>query len=263
MDDIFNTIQQKLGEIEKKEKVRILHAVESGSRAWGFASPDSDDDVRFIYVRSGEDYLRLDEPRDVIEWQLDEVLDINGWDLKKALRQFHRGNATLFEWSNSPIVYRTTKEWGRIYEAAAGFFSSKAASHHYYGTANSTYAQYLQEERVSYKKYFYALRPLLAGKYIEETHCPPPVLFSDLMKMDIPQELREGIEELLELKGRMGEGEKGTQMPAIQCFIEEELARQKSYTDHLPEDRKNGWDELNHVFMEILDSGSRCPELLL
>lgn len=87
--------------------------------------------------------------------------------------------------------------------------------------------------------------------------------FSDLMKMDIPQELREGIEELLELKGRMGEGEKGTQMPAIQCFIEEELARQKSYTDHLPEDRKNGWDELNHVFMEILDSGSRCPELLL
>ena len=83
MDDIFNTIQQKLGEIEKKEKVRILHAVESGSRAWGFASPDSDYDVRFIYVRSGEDYLRLDEPRDVIEWQMDEVLDINGWDLKR------------------------------------------------------------------------------------------------------------------------------------------------------------------------------------
>ena len=99
MRDIIQEINEKLDEIEKKEHVKILHAVESGSRAWGFASPDSDYDVRFVYVRPMEDYLRLDEPRDVIEWQLDEVLDINGWDLKKALYQFAKGNATLFEWS--------------------------------------------------------------------------------------------------------------------------------------------------------------------
>lgn len=83
MMGIIDEIQMKLKEIEKQEHVTILHAVESGSRAWGFASPDSDYDVRFIYVRAREDYLRLDEPRDVIEWQMDEVLDINGWDLKK------------------------------------------------------------------------------------------------------------------------------------------------------------------------------------
>ena len=82
MEKIIQEIHEKLKEIENKENVRILHAVESGSRAWGFASPDSDYDVRFIYVRPAEEYLRLDEPRDVIEWQLDEVLDINGWDLK-------------------------------------------------------------------------------------------------------------------------------------------------------------------------------------
>lgn len=78
--DMIAKITEKLKEIEEKEGVKILLAVESGSRAWGFASPDSDYDVRFIYVRSQADYLRLDEPKDVIEWQLDEVLDINGWE---------------------------------------------------------------------------------------------------------------------------------------------------------------------------------------
>ena len=90
MCDIIKDIEQKLLDIEKKENVRILYAVESGSRAWGFASPDSDYDVRFIYIRNKEDYLKLNEPNDFIEWQLDEVLDINGWDLKKALEQFYR-----------------------------------------------------------------------------------------------------------------------------------------------------------------------------
>ena len=138
MRDIEQEINDKLNEIEEREEVRILHAVESGSRAWGFASPDSDYDVRFVYVRPKADYLRLDEPKDVIEWQLDEVLDINGWDLKKALRQFARGNATLFEWSGSPIVYRTTREWEGIREVSRQYYSEKASVYHYYGTANST-----------------------------------------------------------------------------------------------------------------------------
>ena len=144
MRDVFVEIQEKLDEIERTEGVRILHVVESGSRAWGFASPDSDYDVRFVYVRKFEDYLALDEPKDTIEWQLDEVLDLNGWDLKKALRQFERGNATLFEWSGSPVVYRTTPEWARIREVAEQYFSEKAAIYHYYGTANHTYMEYLQ-----------------------------------------------------------------------------------------------------------------------
>ena len=107
-------IPAKLAEIEKKENVRILYCVESGSRAWGFASPDSDFDVRFIYVRPKEYYLRLDRTRDVIEWQLDETLDINGWDLQKALILLHKSNPTMFEWNNSPIVYKTTPEWEAI-----------------------------------------------------------------------------------------------------------------------------------------------------
>ena len=212
MRDIIAEINDKLDEIERKEGVRILHAVESGSRAWGFDSPDSDYDVRFVYVRPKEEYFRLDEPRDVIEWQLDEVLDINGWDLKKALRQFAKGNATLFEWSGSPIVYRTTEEWTRIKEISKQYFSEKAAVYHYYGTANSTLQGYLLGDAVRYKKYFYALRPLLAARFIEEYHVAPPVLFDDLLKMDLSEELRQAIDELLEAKKRTTEGEENPQI---------------------------------------------------
>ena len=103
-DRILHQLQQ----LEKTEGITILHAVESGSRAGGFPSPDSDYDVRFIYVRSCEAYLRLEKRRDVLELPIDEELDISGWDLDKALRLLHGSNPTLFEWCQSPIVYKTT-----------------------------------------------------------------------------------------------------------------------------------------------------------
>ncbi len=252
MGDIIKEIKEKLIEVEEKENVKILHAVESGSRAWGFASPDSDYDVRFIYVRQKEDYLMINEPRDVLEWQLDEVLDINGWDLKKALLHFYKGNATLFEWSNSPIVYKTTEEWKQIYESAKSYFSVKSAAYHYYGTANNTYCEHLQKELVKYKKYFYALRPLLAGKYIQEYKSPPPVLFEELMKMDMPDNLRNGIYELLEIKKKSDEKEKNMQIPVIQDFIGDEIIRLKSFVDNTDDDRKRDWKELNEIFLKVL-----------
>lgn len=253
MRDMIAEINEKLDEIERTEGVRVLHAVESGSRAWGVASPDSDYDVRFIYVRPKNDYLRLDEPRDVIEWQLDEVLDINGWDLKKALRQFAKGNATLFEWSGSPIVYRTTEEWERIKEISRQYFSEKAAVHHYYGTANSTLQGYLLGDTVRYKKYFYVLRPLFAAQYIEKYHTAPPVLFDDLLKMDIPVDLRQAINELLEVKKRTTEGEENPQMPVIREFIQSETARQKEIADNLEDDHNRDWSALNSIFLEIIN----------
>ena len=252
MREIDKEINEKLDEIEKKEGVRILHAIESGSRAWGFASPDSDYDVRFIYVRPQGDSLKLDEPRDVIEWQLDEVLDINGWDLKKALKQFAKGNATLFEWSGSPIVYRTTDEWRRIREVSKQYFSEKSAIYHYYGTANGTYQEYLQGDKVRYKKYFYALRPLLAAEYIEKYHVSPPVLFADLMSLDMDPALRTAIEELLEIKKHTTEKDENPQMPVIREFIESEITKQKAIADEIPDDHNKDWEALNRLFIEII-----------
>lgn len=164
---IRQLIHEKLDTIEREEQVKILYAVESGSRSWGFASPDSDYDVRFIYMRPLEYYLALEDKKDYIDWELNEVLDINGWDLVKVLRLFHKSNSTVFEWANSPVVYRTTKRWEQIYETAAQYFSKKACMYHYYGTAKSNYSKFFTEEQVKYKKYFYVIRPLLSCRWIE------------------------------------------------------------------------------------------------
>lgn len=252
--EITEKIRQKLEEIERAEEVKILYAVESGSRSWGFASPDSDYDVRFIYVRKPEDYLRLDQKRDVIEWQLDEVLDINGWDLQKTLRQFHKSNATVFEWSNSPIVYRTSEMWDNIAETAKEYFSPKSVLYHYYGTARSTYCQFLQGEQVKYKKYFYALRPLLSCRYIREHQCPPTIVFDELMKVELPGEVRREIEHLLELKKVTREKEENPQLPVIRDFILEELEVQKAYAESLETGEPKGWEALNRVFYEAVKS---------
>ena len=253
MRDITEEIKNKLKEIETGENVRILHAVESGSRAWGFASPDSDYDVRFIYVRRKEDYLRLDEPKDTIDWQLDDVYDINGWDLKKALKQFAKGNATLFEWSGSPVVYSTTDEWAKIREVSKSYFSEKSAVYHYYGTANNTYYDYLQGETVRYKKYFYALRPLLAAEYIEQFHAAPPVLFDDLLCLELDDGLRAAIDKLLEIKKVTTEKEMNPQIPEILDFIKAGIQKQKAIADALPDDHNKDWDSLNRVFREVVE----------
>ena len=80
-------VAAKLGAVAAEEGVRVLYAAESGSRAWGFASPDSDHDVRFIYAHERDWYVSLWEDRDVVERGIDEKLvDLAGWDIRKALR---------------------------------------------------------------------------------------------------------------------------------------------------------------------------------
>ena len=248
MRNILQEIQEKLKEIEAAEHVKILVAVESGSRAWGFASPDSDYDVRFVYLRRPQDYLRLDELKDTIDWQLDEVLDINGWDLKKTLIHFKKGNATLFEWANSPIVYKKAPEWDDIYRQAKDYFSEMSGIYHYYGTARNTYEKYLQGETVKYKKYFYALRPLLACRYIETFHCPPPVLFDGLMAQELPPDLKAALPALLEKKKVTDEKAQNPHIPEILDFIKKELENQKERLALMTDDKRADWEPLNQTF---------------
>ena len=118
-------IQDQLHRIEDEEHIKILLAVESGSRAWGFASPDSDYDVRFVYVRRTEDYLRLEMVRDVIELPVNDVLDINGWDLQKTLKLLYKSNPALFEWFSSSIVYKETEFAGKFRDLMVHFFHQR------------------------------------------------------------------------------------------------------------------------------------------
>ncbi len=258
MRDIRKEIQDNLDAIEDRCHVKILLAVESGSRAWGFASPDSDYDVRFIYMREPEDYLRIDPMKSVIEWKLDEVLDINGWDLTKSLQAFAKGNPNILEWSGSPIVYRKSELWDPICETGLRYFSEKAALCHYYGTANSTFHESLTGETVRYKKYFYALRPLLCCRWVERYHEVPPVLFSELLKLfqvadeGFPANLSGEIQLLLERKAVSEEKDLNPHMPAILDFIRNECIRQKRISEEAPDDHHRDLEPLNCVFRQTL-----------
>ena len=245
-------IPQKLRQIEARENVRILHCVESGSRAWGFSSPDSDFDVRFIYVRQKNEYLRLDTVRDVIEWQLDETLDINGWDLQKALRLLHKSNPTIFEWNNSPLVYKTTPEWKAVSEVISRYFQQKSGLYHYLSMAKRNYREYLQGENVKLKKYFYVLRPLLACRWIVERKCPPPMLFSELAEACLATGLKPELNKLLELKTKTPELGEGKRIDAINSYLDASIAEMESILEEYPKDEPCSFEELNRIFLNIL-----------
>ena len=250
---VRDLILEKIKEIEETEHVRVLHVVESGSRAWGFASPDSDYDVRFIYVRDRNFYLSLEDNKDFIDWELNEVLDINGWDLKKALQHFHKSNATLFEWSNSPVVYYTTDEWKQLYEGVASrYFACKASMYHYYGTANKNYHEYLTEDLVKYKKYFYVLRPILACKWIEERKCPPPVLFDELINAVLEDSMKPVVEDLIAKKVKMLESDKAPKIEMLNRYIEEKLAYYKALLETMQDDRNPDWRPLDEEFIRMV-----------
>lgn len=255
---IEEIILEKLLEIEQKEKIKILYAVESGSRAWGIASLDSDYDVRFIYRRSLKDYLDLQKKEDFINWELNKTFDISGWDLSKALQQVYKSNAAIFEWSHSPIVYYISEEWNKISKEIDNYFSCKACMYHYYGNAYKNY-QTLQadllEEQINYKKYFYVLRPLLACKWIEERKCPPPVLFADLVKAVLEEDKKEIIEELISQKAKITEGMKGKQSKQLKEFnqgIFEILCYYKGLAASMQDDRTADWIPLNTLFQSSI-----------
>lgn len=246
-------IQEKLTEIEQRENVKILHCIESGSRAWGFASPDSDYDVRFIYARPKDDYLRLDKTRDVIEWQLDDTLDINGWDIQKVLRLLHNSNPTLFEWNSSPIVYRTTAEWEKVSSIINRYFVAKSGLYHYLNTAKSNYREYLRGEIVRLKKYFYVLRPLLACKWILAEGTPPPMLFRTLMEKYLDEDLKPDVEKLLDLKMNTPEIGTGKRLDRINDYLDRSITEIEAVIASLPADQSHGWDELNALFLSLME----------
>lgn len=248
------TIAEKLLTIEKTEQVKILYAAESGSRAWGFSSPDSDYDVRFLYVRPLSFYLKLEKTRDVIEWQLDDVFDINGWDIQKALRLLHSSNPTLFEWAQSPIVYHITPEWKLVRHEMAQFFQPKAGLYHYLNTARRTYQDHICQEQVSLKKYFYALRPILSAKWILERHTPPPIVFSELMDAELDPSLRTCMEQLLEQKKHAPETWKGPGITELNLYVEQELTELRQKADALPSEPPHSWRDLDRLFLNLIEA---------
>lgn len=245
-------IIQKLKEIEQAENIRILHAVESGSRAWGFPSPDSDYDVRFIYVRNPEFYLKLEKTRDVIELPINDMLDINGWDLNKTLRLLHSSNPTLFEWMSSPVIYRQTEFIDQLRPMMDTYFSCKSGLYHYLSMAERNYKEFLQGDSVKVKKYFYVLRPILACKWILRTHTKPPMLFSQLADAELEDSLKPVVDQLLDLKMNTPEIKEIPRVAEINDYLDRTIEKLKAEIAVFPAEHQPDWAPLNQLFLQTL-----------
>jgi predicted nucleotidyltransferase len=221
-------IEQRLDAVEAKG-VRLLMAVESGSRAWGFPSPDSDYDVRFVYVRPRDWYLSLVPGRDVIEHPILDEIDLGGWDVRKTLGLLLRSNAVVSEWMKSPIRYRPDDCFiGRLAALADELLDPRALTHHYANLGRAASTRWLDRPGdVPVKRYFYALRPALAVRALRlAPTVRPPMNLQALMEVaDLPASLAGRIVELVEAKSRTNEMTNGMRVPEIDRFIAEELAR--------------------------------------
>lgn len=222
-------IQAALTQIETDHHVHILYACESGSRAWGFASENSDYDVRFIYARHPLEYLRMDVPRDVIELPIKDDLDINGWDVFKALRLLRKSNPPLLEWLLSPIPYRGGETLAilSLRSLARQGFSPSTLQYHYWHMARGNWHQYLRgKSEVLLKKYLYVLRPLATLLYLEQRQTLPPVDFIETLEaVQIDHEVLRHILALIERKRAGNELGMGASDPVLHEFIEAEMAR--------------------------------------
>ena len=227
-NEIEKEIIRRLESAQIEHDVRILFACESGSRAWGFASPDSDYDVRFVYAHKMDWYLSFDveSRRDVIEYPIEDEIDCSGWDIRKALYLFTRTNGALLEWLSSPIVYMETGPFRtRLSDLAPRSANLVALCYHYSHMARGNAREYLFKDSVRLKKYFYVLRPLLAIRYIEAFSLPPPIEFRILVDRVAPPSIVPGIERLLEIKQNLPESGLGDPIPEINDFIEAEIER--------------------------------------
>lgn len=231
-DEMRASVLQNLAALEQRHDVKVLFACESGSRGWGFASPDSDYDVRFIYVNRLPWYLTVEPGRDVIEQPISGELDINGWDLRKTLQLLKESNPTLLEWLRSPIIYRQDAEWvSRLRTLAEEGFSPVRGYHHYVSMAKKNLREHLYGEVVRYKKYLYVLRPLLAARWIREGRGVPPMRFAELASQTLTDRaVLDEVNTLLEVKMRAGESATSPRWVGIHDFIEAELAEAMSFT---------------------------------
>ncbi len=276
-------IVDHLAKLERLKRVSVLFAIESGSRAWGFASQDSDFDIRFVYLNRLDEYLRVRPVRDVIE--NDDVkndlvdpnldLDFSGFDLRKFFDLMLKSNPSVFEWLASPTVYYETAVnhlWQGIREVSRTCFSPKAALHHYVSMARHNYREHMRDgasATVKLKKYLYICRPLLCGQAIlENGGLPPPMPFNDVVGMaargpNASVAVRNDLLELVERKRAGDELMAGPVVPEINAWIEAEIPRLKAEADRASVGTPS-IDALDEIFSYAVrfgqDSGIGCDQ---
>jgi predicted nucleotidyltransferase len=227
---IVSAIDRRLGAVAADDRATLLLAVESGSRAWGFPSPNSDYDCRFIYARPRDAYLALYPPRDVIEFPLEGALDVNGWDLAKALRLLLKGNAVVIEWLTSPFAYAGSDAFRQQALALARQIARpEAVARHYLHLGERQRRTHFADARaIEIKKLFYGLRPALALRWLRmhPSEAVAPMHFPTLVaQSDLPTSVTAIVEELLARKAVTRELGTGQLPAAIGNLIDSEFTK--------------------------------------
>ena len=253
--EIIHLKTEKRSQIEVRENIHILYACESGSRACGFACPDSDYDVRFVYIRPVQDYLRVKEQPDYIDAELNDVYDINGWDLKKFFKQLYKSNPVIFEWADSPIVYKTTPDWEKVKLVMKYYICKRSMIRHYLGLAKSTMKKYLTGETITYKKYFYILRAVLAASWVFYNDTWAPTEYSKLAGAEITSDDENDFEEmqndLYEKKAFNSEKTAGKRNQGLECFINNRIAIINAGIQDV-EKQDFDWEKLDQLFLDVV-----------
>ena len=249
-------IDAELDRLEREQGIHILFAIESGSRAWGFPSPDSDFDVRFIYVRPARDYLRVHPVRDVVEVPIDAVYDINGWDLRKALGLLLKANPVLHEWVQSPVRYRWNEEAvAPIRELGSKVGHRRAGLHHYRSLADRQWSAYIAgRDEVRLKKYFYALRPALAIAWMRShPDTVPPMNVAELVGgLQLPADLLADAQELLRMKSKASETGMGSRRVSVDDFVVAQMQWAEEAAKREPREQADLAEEADQVLFDLV-----------
>ena len=250
-DNERELITGELLALEKKENIKILFAVESGSRAWGFESKDSDYDVRFVYVRPLEWYMSISRRKDTLEVMINEDLDFAGWDLNKALELLAKSNQPLGEWLNSSIVYmnrdNSISEFSELFDK---YLRENALVYHYLSMASKDLETLREKKEIKLKKYFYMLRSLLASKWVMTYHEKPPILLSKLLALTENKEVLNETDKLLEMKKAGNESTKIIGNEIINEFIFDTKKEVEEMVKNIPNSKNTDLKFLDRFFLD-------------
>lgn len=237
---------------ESERNIRILYACESGSRAWGFASPDSDYDIRFIYAHPKDWYLRLDEKKDFIDTFLPGDLDLSGWDLAKTLRLFSTCNLSLNEWLDSPEVYYEAEGFkAELAIHIPELFNPRKAMHHYLNMAKKVYEKNNDKGWIGIKKLFYVVRPLFCCAWIEREGSMPPTEFQSMLEVGLASnDIVNQIVEIRSQKETAVEGHVIEMQTQLQKWITTQFVHLGQSIESLEGSPEKNWEALNQVMLK-------------
>lgn len=246
-------IVEELRRFEREMGITILYAVEAGSRAWGYSKPDSDYDVRFMYVKPLEKYLSLNPNGDVLEQSTLKQLDFVGWDIQKALKLFHGSNPSLMEWLTPENVYLEEKIIHPLRKLLPKYYSRVKCLHHYYHMAKRNYTAYIQSNGNDIKSMVMTIRPLLACEWIMGSEdFPPNQILTSANEIIRDEEIQYELHQLIKVMQNGKREDTDVRFLGLHHYIEMRLTYIEKYISTLPDYERRDWSELNAYFLRVL-----------